>query len=97
MPIMAGEKEEMQDYVLVEDDDDVRGIMVRTLVTKEYKLIVFMDREDGVLFDYAKDPDELKNVWADPEYAQVKAMMMERMTQALLKNQERQKRRISCA
>jgi arylsulfatase len=96
-PIMAGEKEEIQDYVLVEDDDDVRGIMVRTLVCKDYKLIVFMDREDGVLFDYSKDPNELNNVWSDPEYAEVKAMMMERMTQALLRNLERQNRRISCA
>ena len=95
-PIMTGEKEELQDWVLVEDDDDVRGIIIRTLVTKDYKLIIFMNREDGVLFDRKKDPNELKNCFDDPAYADIKAEMMTKMTHAILNNQERMARRITC-
>jgi arylsulfatase A-like enzyme len=97
VPILTGEKEEVQDWVLVEDDDDIRQIFVRTLITKEYKLSIFMNREGGILFDKVNDPEERNNVWDDPEYAEAKAMMMIKMSQALMNNQDRLKRRISIA
>lgn len=97
VPIMTGEKDMVQDYVLVEDDDDTRRIMIRTLVTDDYKMCMFMGREDGILFDRKNDPEERHNRWADPDYAQAKAQMMEKMSQALLKNVYRGRRRISIA
>lgn len=97
VPIMTGEKESIQDYVLVEDDDDIRRLMIRTIVTEDYKMGIFLGREDGILFDRKKDPEELHNVWNDPEYQQAKAMMMEKMSQALLYNVKRVRRRISIA
>jgi arylsulfatase A-like enzyme len=97
VPILTGEKEEIQDWVLVEDDDDIRGICVRTLIAHDYKLTIFMNREDGILFDRVKDPEERNNLFDDPSYADAKVKMMGRMNQALLNNQERIKRRISIA
>ncbi len=96
-PILSGEAEMVQDYILVEDDDDTRRIMVRTVVTDDYKLSVFMGRTDGVLFDRKKDPEERTNVWNDPDYAAIKGMMMEKMSQALMENVYRGRRRISIA
>lgn len=97
VPVMTGEKEAVQDYVLIEDDDDLSRIMVRTLINDDYKLIIFMNRDDGVLFDRKNDPEERRNVWDAPEYAQAKADMMVNMSQALLNNQYRGRRRITVA
>jgi arylsulfatase A-like enzyme len=97
VPIMTGEKDEIQDWVLVEDDDDIRCLSVRTLITKTYKLTIYMNKEEGILFDKVNDPEERNNVWDDPAYAETKAMMMSKMNQALMNTQERIKRRISIA
>lgn len=97
VPILSGEEKEIQDWVLIEDDDDIRELSVRTLITHEYKLTIFMNREEGVLFDRVNDTEERYNVFDDPAYAEAKAKMMSKMNQALLNNQERIKRRISIA
>ncbi|WP_145313934.1 sulfatase family protein [Gimesia fumaroli] len=39
--------------------------------TKRYKLIDFYNLGEWELYDLEKDPREMKNVYADPEYAQV--------------------------
>ena len=37
--------------------------MVRS---RDWKLVHFLDAEDGQLFDLRSDPDEVRNLWADP-------------------------------
>jgi arylsulfatase A-like enzyme len=44
------------------------------IVTKEYKLThYYFDTDEWELIDRIKDPQELKNVYDDPAYAQIKA------------------------
>ena len=97
VPVMTGEAECVHDYILVEDDDDIRRIILRTLITPDYKLGIFLNREDGILFDRAKDPEERHNAWNDPAYREIKAKLMEQMAHALLSNVNRVRRRISIA
>jgi arylsulfatase A-like enzyme len=33
--------------------------------TRDWKLVHFLDAEDGQLFDLANDPDEVRNLWND--------------------------------
>ena len=33
--------------------------------TRDWKLVHFLDAEDGQLFDLANDPDEVCNLWND--------------------------------
>ncbi|MCM5662733.1 sulfatase family protein [Galbibacter mesophilus] len=48
------------------------------IVTEEYKLIHFYyDVDEWELYDRKKDPKELKNVYNDPEYAEVKEKLHE--------------------
>ncbi|OOG73088.1 sulfatase [Algoriphagus sp. A40] len=50
------------------------------IVTKEYKLIHYYFVEDQwELIDRIKDPQELKNVYADPAYAEVRADLHKRL------------------
>ena len=46
--------------------------------TMRYKLIHYFDNKEWELFDLEKDPHELKSVWSDPEYTDVKFMMTHR-------------------
>jgi arylsulfatase A-like enzyme len=43
--------------------------MVRT---DDYKLVHFVDYDEGQLFDLNEDPEETENLWDDPEYQDVK-------------------------
>ena len=50
------------------------------IVTKEYKLIHYYFVEDQwELIDRVKDPTELKNVYQDPAYAEIRADLHQRL------------------
>jgi len=56
--------------------DELRGGGRRVMVrTKEWKLIFFMDErltdKDGALYDLKNDPDEQRNLYNDPQYADI--------------------------
>ncbi|EAZ80931.1 sulfatase family protein [Algoriphagus machipongonensis] len=56
------------------------------IVTKDYKLIHYYFVEDEwELIDRNKDPKELKNVYDDPEYAEVRADLHERLEKMRVK------------
>ena len=51
-------------------------IMLRT---DEFKCVEFLGEEGGLLFDLKADPDEVCNLWNDPEHAQLRRQMLERI------------------
>ena len=53
----------MQEDILVEDDDDIRHVNLRTLITERYKITVYSHQSYGELFDLQKDPQERENLW----------------------------------
>jgi len=57
-----------------------RRVMIRT---RQWKMSYFIDRtgdaRDGDLYHIEKDPDELKNLWADKLYADVVARLETRV------------------
>lgn len=97
VPVLTGEVEQVQDYVLIEDEDEDYNLVLRTLITSDYKMTFFMGREDGVLFDRIKDPEERCNQWNNPHYATAKGDMMVKLNHAILKTTNRNRRRISMA
>ena len=48
--------------------------MVRT---RDWKLVHFLDAEDGQLFDLSRDPDEVHNLWNDPASQERKRELLE--------------------
>ena len=48
--------------------------------TQRYKLIHFYEDGAWELFDLARDPDEMRSVYADPQYAGVVAELKLRLT-----------------
>jgi arylsulfatase A-like enzyme len=53
---------------------------VTMLRTDEYKVVVAHHADTGELYDLEADPTETHNRWDDPEYADVKADMLARLT-----------------
>ena len=56
------------------------GTMIRD---GRYKLITYHGHELGELFDLENDPNEFRNLWDDPEYAEVRFHLMKKSFDAL--------------
>jgi len=49
---------------------------VTMLRTKEWKIVHFVDKPDGQLFDLREDPAEEINLWEDPKYGEMKQKLL---------------------
>ena len=71
-------KAEEREYVFSEHAPDLmlqdldHSLMVRS---KQFKLVEYIGKDDGQLFNLEKDPDELRDVWDSPGYAEEKAKL----------------------
>ena len=68
-PALEGDEWAGRDYVFAEQARDgiLTGAEFMTMVrSKHWKLVHFLDEPDGQLFDLQQDPQELRNLWADP-------------------------------
>ena len=52
----------------------------------QWKLVHFIDQPHGQLFDLAKDPDELENLWHDPEHGAIRSELIQVMTEWLVRS-----------
>lgn len=95
--LMCGREPGGSDSILVEDDDDIRQVFLRTLITQEYKITVYSERTYGELFDLKNDPEEQNNVWEEKAYQKIKLEMIWKLMQKLIQNQDRTSRRIGIA
>jgi len=61
---------------------------VHTLRTKNWRLSIFDGVESGELYNLRDDPDELKNLWSDPAYADDRAALMEKLLRQEIAHQD---------
>ncbi|MEM2099953.1 MAG: sulfatase-like hydrolase/transferase [Thermoproteota archaeon] len=80
VPLLKGDKNELHDSVLIENDEDYLGLRLRTLVTKRYKITIYQGKNYGELFDLQNDPDEYDNLW----YSHSHQMLREELSRKLL-------------
>ena len=66
-PVLEGADRNTDTNALVEMDEDYLGFKMRTLVTRRYRLTCYSGHDYGELFDLHEDPDELYNLWNDPD------------------------------
>jgi arylsulfatase A-like enzyme len=71
--------------LLIEEDElgshlgSEEGLRTRTLIRDSWRLTLWEKMEGGELFDRARDPHELRNLWFDADYARIKAELIEAM------------------
>ena len=56
----------------MEDDQDGLGFRLRTLVTQRYRLTAYSGQPYGELFDLQEDPQEVWNLWDNPDYRSIR-------------------------
>jgi len=79
LPVWRGEAERVREDLIVEMRHQPTAVHLRTYVTDRYKLTVYRDRDWGELFDLEEDPEERRNRFNDPAYAEVRARLFEGM------------------
>lgn len=75
--------------VLIEDDGNRLSLgfeappRVRTLVTEQYRLSLYLGEEWGELYDLANDPGEITNLWGSPTMKDVKSALQFELIQQM--------------
>ena len=83
LPAWKGETD-VRNHVLVENRHQPSTIHVKTFINERYKLTVYWNREYGELFDLQNDPEELNNLWNDPEASELKSQLTRKLLDAEL-------------
>jgi len=73
---LRGEKPAWDDYAHLHHSSHTRA----GIFTREYELALVEDG-DNILFDRINDPDQLNNLYRDPDYAEIVAELSERVVQ----------------
>ena len=79
LPALDGREWEPREYVYAEHGKDhiLDGTDFMSMVRdREWKLVHFIDEDEGQLFDLVNDPDEVKNLWNSPEHADKKQELL---------------------
>ncbi len=71
--------EAARDHTSVEFHHQPTTLNLRSYVDRRYKLTVHWNRNYGDLFDLQDDPDELRNRWDDPDYAEIKNELIRKL------------------
>ena len=97
LPVWRGEAAQERDEVIVEFRHQPTAVHLRTYIDERYKLTVYRDQSYGELFDLVEDPDELRNRWDDPSYAETRCRLFQRFVNAELKREPTRLPRIAGA
>jgi len=83
MPLLCGEADALRDHAYAEAVDH------RMLRTAEWKLVHYMGRPLGELYNLREDPHELKNLYDDPDCLAVREALERRLLDRMLANEGR--------
>ena len=90
VPVLANPQATVRDHVLVEEDQmaDLLGVgrplRMRTLVTEDARLTLYDGSDEGELFDLARDPNELDNLWARLDARSRRTELVERLARLMM-------------
>lgn len=69
-----------REYVEIENRPVEQGFYQKMLVTERYKLVAYMDSEDGELYDLKLDKNQYHNLWSNESYKELKINLLRKMT-----------------
>ena len=90
-PAIKNPSNKVRDCCLIEEDEERENdnkVRLRTLVTDDFKLTIYKGIDNyGDLFDRRNDPYELKNLWYDEAYKEVRFKLVNKLIHEVLKAQ----------
>ena len=67
------------------------------MIGRRYKITVYQEGEFGELFDLSEDPGEVRNLWGDPFFLELKNDLLHKFIQARLASELMKMPRVSHA
>lgn len=77
--VLQGNSEMAGGCAIIEGDDATSGLQPRCIVTERYRMTVYPGLDDGELFDLQEDPHELRNLWYDKAFSDLKSELTFRL------------------
>jgi arylsulfatase A-like enzyme len=97
-PILKNPEKKARDCVLIENDEEVGTLKsrLRHLVTEDYKLTIYEGLDNfGDLYDRKNDPQELRNLWHDETYRDIRFELLNKLVHENLRIQRKYPKRIA--
>ena len=89
-PALKDPAKKVRDCCLIEEDEEREDnrVRLRTLITDDFKLTIYKGIDNyGDLFDRRNDPYELKNLWFDDNFKEVRFKLVNKLIHEVLKAQ----------
>jgi len=74
--VWMGEKESLRNHIICENHHEPTTIHLKTYVNERYKITVYYNQEYGELYDLENDPNEINNLWDNPDCNSLKAELL---------------------
>ncbi|UHA76152.1 sulfatase family protein [Paenibacillus sp. 481] len=74
--VWRGRQQQARDHIICENRHEPTSIHLKTYVDERYKLTVYYNQSYGELFDLKEDPEERRNLWHEPTFAQLKSNLL---------------------
>jgi arylsulfatase A-like enzyme len=87
MPVWRGHQAKARDEVIVDFRHQPTLLHLRTYIDSRYKMTVYRDRAYGELFDLETDPQELQNLWDDPDQTPLKLNLLHKFENAEMRRE----------
>lgn len=87
-PVWNGAINNIRDWIICENRHERNNLNMRTYVDNRYKLTVYQKHKFGELYDLQIDPDELNNLWDDPNSQSLKMELYEKYIDAELEKEQ---------
>ena len=96
-PLLKGDKDSVQDAVLIELRPTHSTLYQTTLVTATHKLVVYRDTDEGELYDLVTDPSQYRNLWSDVAARELRDNLMRRLVRFNMEREPEAPPRVSFA
>jgi uncharacterized sulfatase len=80
--VWNGDESKAREHVIIENHHQPTTLHVKTYINKQYKLTVYCNQDYGEMFDLKNDPGEIKNLWDDPKYSNIKSGLFSKFLHA---------------
>lgn len=74
--VWLGEEDQARDHIICEYRTQPTAVHLKTFVDERYKITIYYNRTYGEIFDLEEDPQELNNLWDDPDSLALKAELL---------------------
>jgi len=81
---LYGESQNRRSIAMTENDDDFAAIRMRTITTESWRLTYYLNENFGELIDRHNDPQEMHNLWGNPDYSIIQQDLLNQLMSEIL-------------